>query len=165
VNATLSSPLPDGATRQRQNLGAARILGTDFELEWRPLKPLSLVAGYEYVSPTVTSNPSAPELVGKDLAQDPRHRAILQAGFESERYFTGTLQLRWVGPQFEDDLNAQPMAGYLLVDAFASRDIAGGLSVFGAVENLFNREYVVGRAGVDTIGAPRTFRAGLRFRY
>jgi hypothetical protein len=30
--------------------------------------------------------------------------------------------------------------------------------------NLLDRRYLVGRAGVDTVGAPRTVRAGLRRR-
>lgn len=164
VNATLPEPLADGATRQRQNLGGARIPGVDVEAEWRPYRPLSLIAGYEYVSPTVSSNPSAPELVGKELPQDPRHRAVFQLGYEDARYLTATAQLRWVGPQFEDDLNTLPMPGYVLADLYLSRDLAYGLSVYGAIENLFDREYLVGRAGVDTVGAPRTFRLGLRFK-
>ena len=45
-----------------------------------------------------------------------------------------------------------------------SRRIAWGLEVFGAVENLFNRRYLVGRAGIDTYGQPLTVRGGLRLR-
>jgi outer membrane receptor protein involved in Fe transport len=54
------------------------------------------------------------------------------------------------------------MAGLFIVDLYASRRLFGELEVFAAVENLFNREYLVGRAGVDTVGQPLTVRAGLR---
>jgi hypothetical protein len=36
------------------------------------------------------------------------------------------------------------------------------MEVFGAVENMFDVEYLVGRSGVDTVGSPRMIRAGLR---
>jgi hypothetical protein len=36
-----------------------------------------------------------------------------------------------------------------------------GLAAFVAGENLFDRRYLVGRAGIDTFGAPRTMEAGL----
>jgi outer membrane receptor protein involved in Fe transport len=74
------------------------------------------------------------------------------------------VQLRVVGPQFEDDLNEAGMGGYALVDVSASRRLYRGLEFFAAVENLFNREYLVGRAGVDTVGQPLMVRAGLRWR-
>lgn len=60
--------------------------------------------------------------------------------------------LRWVGPQFEDDLNQLPMGGYLVVDASVARRILPHLELFAAVENLLNRTYLVGRAGIDTVG-------------
>ncbi len=34
-NVTLSAPLPDGATRQRENLGAAQVPGVELNLGWR----------------------------------------------------------------------------------------------------------------------------------
>jgi hypothetical protein len=35
--------------------------------------------------------------------------------------------------------------------------------VFASGQNLFDRHYLVGRAGIDTEGAPRTFEAGLAY--
>ena len=50
------------------------------------------------------------------------------------------------------------------MDVSASRRLYQGLELFAVVENLFNREYLVGRAGVDTVGQPFMVRAGLRWR-
>jgi outer membrane receptor protein involved in Fe transport len=35
--------------------------------------------------------------------------------------------------------------------------------VFASAQNLFDRHYLVGRAGIDTEGAPRTFELGLAY--
>jgi outer membrane receptor protein involved in Fe transport len=164
ANVTLAAPRADGATRERQNLGAARVAGLEASLEARPLRPLSLLLAYTLTEARVAEAPSQPELVGKRLAQAPVHRATATLSFDAPRLFTATLQVRLVGPQFEDDLNTLPMGGYALVDAGVSRRLVGGLHAFAAVENLFDREYLVGRAGVDTVGQPLLARLGLRWR-
>lgn len=160
VNVTLP-----GGGRQRQNLGSARVRGVELDARFRPVHWLWVRAGYTYVESAVTSAPNAPELAGKQLPQDPRHRAFAAVTYDDPRLLTATVQLRWVGPQFEDDLNTLPMAGYVVVDALLSRRVFWKLDAFLAVENLFDREYLVGRAGVDTLGAPFSIRGGLKLRW
>jgi len=76
------------------------------------------------------------------------------------------VQLRYVGRQYEDDVNALPMKAVALVDVSASRRIGRSLALVLAVENLLDEEYLVGRAGgVDTIGQPRFVHAGLHLRF
>jgi len=164
VNVTLPAPLPDGSQRQRQNVGRARIRGFELEALWRIGSAWSTSAAYTFVDSAVTDFPSNPQLVGKQLAQDPRHRGTVSIAFEDPRYLTATLQARVVGPQFEDDQNLLPMPGFLVVGLFASRRLFSGFDAYAAAENLFNRTYLVGRAGVDTIGQPFTIRIGLRAR-
>jgi outer membrane cobalamin receptor len=71
-------------------------------------------------------------------------------------------QARFVGDQFEDDLNDLTLETYVVVDVSATRQLTRSLHLFVGVENLFDSEYDVGRAAVRTIGWPRTVRAGLR---
>ena len=52
---------------------------------------------------------------------------------------------------------------YVVLGALASRNITRELSVFSSVINILDRRYLVGRAGVDTIGQPRTILVGLKF--
>lgn len=163
-NVTLAEPLPDGTQRQRRNLGAARAGGLELGVDWRLAKAWTALLAYTYVDSRVLEASANPELVGKELAQNPRHRGSALLTFDDPRLFTATVQLRVVGPQFEDDLNEAGMGGYALVDVSASRRLYLGLELFAAVENLFNREYLVGRAGVDTVGQPFMVRAGLRWR-
>lgn len=162
-NVTLAEPLPGGATRQRQNLGHARVRGVEVEASWRPARAWIVTAGFTFVDAEVTAAPANPDLVGKRLAQDPRHRATATLTFDDPSIAMVTAQVRYLGDQYEDDLNTLPMAGFTLVDAIAARRLTHGLSVFVAVENLLDERYLVGRAGVDTIGAPRMIQVGLSY--
>jgi iron complex outermembrane receptor protein len=71
--------------------------------------------------------------------------------------------VRYTSPQFEDDLNAQVLGAYAVLDVLARRRLPRGVSVFASVLNAFDRRYLVGRAGVDTVGTPRTVLAGVAF--
>jgi outer membrane receptor protein involved in Fe transport len=164
TNVTLEAPLPDGSQRQRQNLGRARVRGVETSVDWRVSRRWTALLAYTFVDSEVRKAPGALELVGKELAQDPAHRGTAIVTFQDPAILTATVQLRVTGPQFEDDLNERGMGGYAVVDAFVSRRLVGGLELFAAGENLFNRRYLVGRAGIDTIGQPRMVRVGLRWR-
>ena len=161
-NVTLSTPLPDGSQRRRENLGQARIRGVEMDLGWHFARVWTAALSYAFVDSRVTSAPGVPNLVGKRLAQDPEHRVSGSLTFDFPTIITATVQGRFISQQFEDDLNQLPMPGFFILDLAASRRIVSWLEGYAAIENLFNRQYLVGRAGVDTIGQPFTFRAGLR---
>jgi iron complex outermembrane recepter protein len=162
-NVTVMEPLPSGATRQRQNFGTARIAGLELDASWRPIATWTVAIAHTFMDAKVVAAPDQPNLVGKRLAHDPHHRATASITFDDEDLVTITAQVRYLGPQFEDDLNTLPIGAVALVDARASRAVGYGFSAFVAAENLFDRRYLVGRAGVDTLGAPRTFELGLMF--
>ncbi len=163
ANVTLPEPLPDGATRQRRNLGAARVAGLELDASWRPAAAWYAAVAHTFIDADVIAAPAQPALVGKRLPQDPRHRTTAQLAFDDARLATVTAQVRYLGPQFEDDLNTLPIGAVVLVDARAARRLGRGVELFASVQNLFDRRYVVGRAGVDTVGAPRTLELGLAF--
>lgn len=162
-NVTLASPLPDGATRQRQNLGEARIRGVELEAGWRPGARFGALVAYTYVEPVVTSAPGHDELVGKDFPQDARHRGAVSLTCDLRRV-AATAELRVIGPQYEDDRNTLRMGGFAVVNLGAAVVLAPWVALFARAENLFDRTYLVGRAGVDTVGQPRTLMFGLRAR-
>ncbi|NPC49587.1 TonB-dependent receptor [Corallococcus sp. AB032C] len=164
TNVTLATPLPDGATRQRQNLGRARVRGVELGADWRMSRQWTALAAYTFVDPVVTRAPGQPDLVGRQLPQDPRHRGSLAVTFDDPRIVSVTAQLRVFGPQYEDDLNTRGMGGAAVVDLFVSRHLFWKVDAFGAVENLFDRQYLAGRAGVDTLAPPFQARVGLRLR-
>ncbi len=51
----------------------------------------------------------------------------------------------------------------VLLDARADVNLGGGFAMFASGQNLFDRRYLVGRAGIDTEGAPRTFELGIAY--
>ncbi len=164
LNVTLASPLADGAGRQRQNVGRARVRGVEASADWRLSRQWSVLLAYTFVDSEVREAPGAPELVGKELPQDPAHRGTALVTFHDPEWVTATVQLRATGPQFEDDLNTRGLGGYAVVDVSLGRRLFWKLEAFAAVENLFDRQYLVGRAGIDTIGQPLLMRVGLRLR-
>ena len=161
-NITLPEPM-NGAMRQRRNVGAARVAGLELEASWRPAIAWSFTAAYTLIAAEITDAPDLPELVGKRLAQNPRGRAAFSVAFDDPRIVTLAADIRYAGTQFEDDVNRLPMGAYVVVDALARRRIAYGISAFTTIQNAFDRRYVVGRAGIDTLGAPRTVMLGLAF--
>lgn len=159
-NVTVAEPRADGAMRQRQNFGTARIAGLELETSWRASAAWSLTLAHTFMHATVVEARD-PMLVGKRLAHDPKHRTTAAIVYDSPRIATVTAQVRYLGPQFEDDLNTLPIGAVALVDARIARAISSNLAAFISGQNLFDRRYLVGRAGVDTLGAPRTLEIGL----
>jgi outer membrane receptor protein involved in Fe transport len=150
--------------RQRQNLGQARIRGIETDAGWRLARHWVASAAYVLVDSRVIDAPGQPQLVGKQLPQDPRHRASASLAFDDRRLLTANVQLRYLGVQYEDDLNTLKMGQALLVDLFATWHVTRVVDVFAAIENAFDKVYLVGRAGVDTVGQPRFIHGGLRIR-
>ncbi len=150
--------------RQRQNLGKARIRGVEAAAGWTFARRWSIAAAYTHADNGVTDAPGQPQLVGKRLPQDPVHMASMSLGFADPRLLTARAQARYLGRQYEDDLNTLPMGDAFLVDLFAGWHVSRRFQLYLAVENLFDRTYLVGRSGVDTVGQPRFVHGGVRFR-
>jgi len=164
TNVTLSQALPDGSTRQRQNLGKARVQGLELAVEARPAHGWELTAGYTYVDSRVLEAASAPGTIGKRLPQDPVHRI---AGSVEARFAPGwTARVQGIAAlvQYEDDLNTLPLGTQFRLDAYLARAIGPVVEIYTAVENVLDRRDLVGRAGVNTISGPFTVRLGVRLR-
>lgn len=163
-NATLSST-PSLITRRRENLGRTRSRGLEAEATARLSRRWSLAGGYLLSDARVVSFPADRRLVGLRVPQVPREEATAELRREGEATRLA-VAARYVGRQFDDDQNLLPLAGFVALDARASRAIrwngVNGLSVFLAGENLLGRRYEVGRTPVLTVGPPRLLRLGLR---
>jgi outer membrane receptor protein involved in Fe transport len=168
TQATLLPDCPTGTTcRQRQNLELARIQGVETELELRLARRWRLLAAYLFTDARVVDAPGQPALEGKRLAQVPEHTVTLGVQYRDPVVANVTASARWVGNQYEDDLNTLPLGSVFVVDLFASRAVTTWLELFAGVENLFDTTYTVGRTseGVISIGAPRIVRGGLRLTF
>jgi outer membrane cobalamin receptor len=72
---------------------------------------------------------------------------------------------RYVGEQFEDDLNAQALPEAVTVDAAAAWPLARNLMLEARAENLLDARVVAGisASGVIERATPQTLWIGLRF--
>ena len=153
---------PTLITRQRQNAGRTRTAGAEFEGELR-LRPIRFSGGYLYVNSTVIEFPSNPAIEGLRVPQVPRHQFTGQMDYTLEQW-TFAVQGRGSGAQFDDDLNMFRLEPFAQVDVYVSRSLRENLTIYGAVENIFNSRYTIGRTPIRTVSSPANFRVGLRWR-
>lgn len=152
TNVTLSLT-PSLITRQRQNAAAALSKGAEFDVR-RRWGSFEGSLGYLF-SQSAYSN-------GRYLPQIPRHQGSAQLTYQHQ----GTLVAAGIRPaslQFEDDLNQFRLAGYAVAQLSVQQRITRSLSGILAVENMLDKTYEVGFSPTVLIGAPRQFRAGLRW--
>lgn len=177
-NVTLSATLA-----QKQNLGRTRIRGVQSDVEYRITPTLRVSGAYIYNEATVTDGGAAnAALVGKYLAQVPKHRGSLQVFWADPRIATLALSVQMQGMQYNDDQNVQSipaatlteagydadfgagLPGYTAVDVTAARAIGRMFEVFIGAQNVFDTEYFV-QTNPSTIGTPRLVHGGLRVRF
>ena len=84
--------------------------------------------------------------------------------------YTGTVgrasvTARYIGSQFEDDLESQRLDSAITLDASAELPLTRGVALTLAAENLLDEEIEAGIAdnGLIDRGTPRTLWVGLRF--
>ncbi|HEV7867071.1 MAG TPA: TonB-dependent receptor, partial [Chthoniobacteraceae bacterium] len=147
-----------GVLRQRQNLDRVEVVGFETQLVWKPTPDLRVRAQYLFTHPTVARAAQSPQLEGKRLAQAPDHVAVAALEWSPGRWHTAA-QIRYVGRQFEDDLNRLPLAHFATIDLSLGYEFNDHLTGSARVENLLDTETEVGRTanGLVTIGAPRLF--------
>ena len=83
--------------------------------------------------------------------------------YADSRFQTGLTIPEVPRHQFDDDLNQFVLPGYAVVQFSARREICRHLTAIVAIENLSDRQCVVARSPAPNIGAPRLWRAGLRW--
>ena len=160
-NRTLETT-PALITRQRRNLGRTRARGVEVDVEARLGDFVRVTGGYLYVDSRVIAS-EEPSLTGKRVPQVPRHQATLQllGNYGPARF---AILGRYGAAQYEDDRNTLRLPGFTALDAQAAYALSGSFELFVAAENLTNRRIVTGRTPLTTLGPPRQFRGGVRFR-
>jgi iron complex outermembrane receptor protein len=162
ANVTLSVT-PALITRQRKNLGRARIRGLSFEADYQPAHEVRLQASYVLSDARVLEFPAAPALQGNLLPQVPRHRASLRLDYLHPEVLNVSLRGRVDSLRFDDDQNLLRLGGLFVADLTLDRPLGDSWGAFLSVENLFDRRYPVQATPVELLGTPLTVTAGLRF--
>jgi outer membrane receptor protein involved in Fe transport len=160
ANVTLSTT-PALITRQRQNLGAIRARGVELSAVFKPSKDWEFASEYLLSDSTVLRFPANRVVEGLLVPQIPRHQLNFQISY-THRHWTAGAQGRFVGQQFDDDLNTLPLRRYFTLDAEVSRSVSEQLRLFAAFQNLTGVRYEISSTPVFTVGPPVLLRAGLR---
>ena len=124
----------------------------------------SLDASYAFSDSKVRASGVSAPLNGFSPAQSPRHTA--SATLAWERHGLGaSLTARYVGRQYEDDLQTDILPAATTLDAVARLPLGPHVSLIARAENVLDQAVVTRNAGgsID-LGTPRTLWIGMRFR-
>ncbi len=160
--------IPAGGTGElRENLGRAQIYGAQLKAEWTPAPPWQFALSYLYSHGVVEAAPAEPLVEGKRLAQAPEHQLVASARWSPLAGLRALGVVRFVGDQFEDDLNTLRLAPYATVDLSVTYAFLTQWEARAAVENLLNTDYETGKSANEMVstGAPRLITVGLRWSY
>lgn len=153
-----------GAFRQRGNLDAIRSQGAELDAAldigtWR------LSGSYAYVDARVRASGAAASLDGLRPAQTPRHQASATLGYGRSSAAQGSITVRYVADQFEDDQNQRVLDDAVTFDAALVVPLAAGFSVEARAENIANARIEAGISGADLVerATPRTLWIGVRY--
>jgi iron complex outermembrane receptor protein len=112
----------------------------------------------------VRASGSASALNGLSPAQSPRHaaNAIVRWTPNAGAIFSATA--RYIGAQFEDDLESNILPSALTFDGFAQVPITRQIALTARVENIFNEAVVTRKvdSSID-LGTPRILWIGLKY--
>jgi outer membrane receptor protein involved in Fe transport len=155
---------PRGVCRQRNNVGQVEAVGIELEGEYRPSARWSVALSGLLEETEIESAPQLPDLVGKRVPQSPEESFVLRVRFADPDLLDVTVQGRYVGQRFEDDINTLSIDHLTVADVVLSRQIIPAVGLFLGVENLFDQRYEVLR---DTAGLVlverRTAHIGVRY--
>jgi outer membrane receptor protein involved in Fe transport len=77
-----------------------------------------------------------------------------------------TIMARYLSRQYSDDLNLQPVADFVVLDASLQHEIRKGLRLVLNGENLTDRHYIATQTGsIKTLGSPLLIMGGIRAEY
>ena len=160
-NVTLSTT-PALTTRERQNTDEVVASGVEVEGDLRPHPNVTVSLFGAFTSAHFNETPKQPSIQGNRVPQVPRYHIGAGLIADAPRVAIFSVQARFVGDQFEDDLNDLTLENYVVVDASATRQLTRALHLFLGVENMFDVEYDVARTPVRSVGWPFSVRAGVR---
>lgn len=152
TNVTLSST-PAQIVRQRRNVASALNRGVELEFRhnWRSLRWES---SYLFADSRFSTRERVPQIA--------KHQGTAQLTWMWRNTLV-TGGFRSVGLQFEDDRNTLTLPGFAVLQFVARQQLGRGVSASLAMENATNREFLSGLTPLPQIGAPRLWRAGLRW--
>ncbi len=122
-------------THYYENIAKAHMYGVESNLTFKPTDSIDIHANHTF---TMTNNGQ-----GKELAQRPRHKSMLSATYLFSPKSTISMDINWYGPKYNDSSSTSRSGSYYLANIATTYMLNKNVQIFGRVENLLNREYVV----------------------
>ncbi|HEX8622136.1 MAG TPA: TonB-dependent receptor [Allosphingosinicella sp.] len=154
---------PGGDYRRRANLESIEARGLELDAgysvgEW------SVSGGWSWTDSEVAASGAAAALDGLRPAQTPRHSLSSTLAWTGARA-RASAAARFVGGQYEDDLNRQRLPGAFTLDLDALVRLGRSLAIEARAENVTDTRVLAGISGdgIRERATPRTFWIGLRW--
>lgn len=163
ANVTIAST-PVLITRQKQNLGESQARGFELAGEMQLTERWQISAAYLFVNSIVLHFAANPILIGNFLPQVPQNQFSVQTSYSGRQWNVG-VQARFLGNQFDDDLNTLPLGRAFSLDAQVSRALGRHTSIYFAAQNLTNDRFYISATPVYTVGPPVFVRGGIRIAW
>ena len=152
-----------GVLRQRQNAGTIEATGLELDVEQR-LDRVTLSAAVAWTDAVVDGGTSAAQLTGLRPAQAPEWSATAGLDWQATERLKLSLNARYESARFDDDLNSRTLDAAVKADVRGEYQVQTGVSLYGAVDNLFDEDVEVSLTGDGVAGyvAPRVARVGVK---
>jgi outer membrane cobalamin receptor len=146
-----------GIGRRRENLDQITVNGFEFALTQRISDDLTVRADYLYTD-------AKDDATGRRLPQVSAHTVVSGLDWNPHSRWHFQVQGRYVSDAYEDDGNTLGLTSALTWDVRVSHQIDEKTELFLAVENLTDKNVIVGRttSGLLDLGTPRFARLGVR---
>ncbi|GGE00553.1 TonB-dependent receptor [Polymorphobacter glacialis] len=148
--------------RQRRNVDAVVAKGVEITALAR-LGQISFDGSYVFSDAVVRGSGASAGLDGLAPSQSPRNAASATLGWVPAPNWLVSGTLRYVGKQFEDDLETDVLPDALTVDAVVRVPVSRRVSIVARAENIFDETVVTrNQGGSIDLGTPRLFWIGIR---
>jgi vitamin B12 transporter len=155
-NLIETAPAADGINLSYANIGRAHTDGVESFVAYNPVKAVTLRADYTYTQAIDDGS-------GQDLLRRPKHKASLNAAWQATHAFSLNATLltvsSWIDGNRDFSIPRLVAPGYTVVNLAASFDIDKHFTVFGRVDNLFDRHF---QSPVGFLQPPLGAFAGIR---
>jgi vitamin B12 transporter len=137
-NLIVTAPDADGINITYANIGRAHTDGIESFVAYAPVKTVTLRADYTYTQAIDDGS-------GQQLLRRPKHKASMNAAWQATSAFSLNATVltvsSWIDGNRDFSIPRLSAPGYTVVNLAASFAIDKHFTVFGRVENLFDRHY------------------------
>ena len=154
-----------GSCSQRDNLGRLDNHGLELDARWQTACGAFVTVTGLLSNPVIGASAQAPELIGRQIAQQPREALSIDAGLRAQHQ-VWTLGWQYHGARFEDDRNSRRLNAAQRWNLGWQWQWRPSLQFFAGVDNLLDQEapIAISNAGLVTVDSGRIWQAGLIFQ-